>query len=378
MPKPVLARFAQPVIAAVMGFQVTPAILEQSRVFFTCTGFIILNSLVICTLLLILTRRIARLDPVTAFLCAVPGALTQITALLDEHRADQRLVSLIHTSRQSVFLLGVPVLLVIAGHRVTTGPSVPGFDGRLTSFAVLAFCATAGPQLARRLRLPTPSVLGPLLIAAGVSLAGLGIDKAPSLLMIPAQLALGAWLGERFGGMDRRAIARHLPLLLAANVFMATFVVVAAILLDALTNCSFAAALLFLVPGGLSETSLIAMSLGISPDQVAMQHGVRLLLLYFAVPISLTRLWLPFAHSRRQRSGAEGDLRVGTECLDIFSPPPGNRDVISQTLRDSSSETKNAPSAVRIAAGAGRGASSGIVASRVGGPATSLSKSNDR
>jgi hypothetical protein len=33
--------------------------------------------------------------------------------------------------------------------------------------------------------------------------------------------------------------------------------------------------------------------------------------------------------------------------LDIFSPPPGDRDVISQALRDSSIETKIAPSSVR-------------------------------
>jgi hypothetical protein len=57
---------------------------------------------------------------------------------------------------------------------------------------------------------------------------------------------------------------------------------------------------------------------------------------------------------------------------------PGDRDVISQVLRDSSSGTKIAPNAVRIAACAGQGASSGIVASRVGGTATSLSMSNGR
>jgi hypothetical protein len=52
---------------------------------------------------------------------------------------------------------------------------------------------------------------------------------------------------------------------------------------------------------------------------------------------------------------------AGTECLDIFSPPPGDRDVISQVLRDSSIETKIAPRSVRIAACAGRVVSSGIV-----------------
>ena len=46
---------------------------------------------------------------------------------------------------------------------------------------------------------------------------------------------------------------------------------------------------------------------------------------------------------------------AGTECLDIFSPAPGDREVISQALRDSSIETKIAPRSVRIAACAGRG-----------------------
>jgi hypothetical protein len=53
---------------------------------------------------------------------------------------------------------------------------------------------------------------------------------------------------------------------------------------------------------------------------------------------------------------------AGTECLDIFCAPPGDRDVISHALRNSSSDTK-IPQSVRIAAYAGRGASSGIVPS---------------
>src|SRR5215468_5251494 len=71
--------------------------------------------------------------------------------------------------------------------------------------------------------------------------------------------------------------------------------------------------------------------------------------------------------SSANRHSSPDTSPAGTECLDIFSPPPGDRDVISQVLRDSSSETKIAPSAVRIAAGAGLDVTSGIVASRAGG-----------
>src|SRR3954447_13208111 len=69
---------------------------------------------------------------------------------------------------------------------------------------------------------------------------------------------------------------------------------------------------------------------------------------------------------------------AGTECLDIFSPAPGDSDVISQALRDNSIETKIAPRSVRIGACAGRGASLSIIGSRVGASATSLFWSEGR
>src|SRR6266853_1978175 len=77
-------------------------------------------------------------------------------------------------------------------------------------------------------------------------------------------------------------------------------------------------------------------------------------------PVRTVALRLSSANRRRSPDTS----LAGTECFDIFSPAPGDRDVISQVLRDSSSETKIAPSSVRIAACAARGASSGIVASR--------------
>src|SRR2546429_9929909 len=58
---------------------------------------------------------------------------------------------------------------------------------------------------------------------------------------------------------------------------------------------------------------------------------------------------------------------AGTLCFDIFSPPPGDNDVISQVERLSSNEMKIAPRSLRIALGAsGRSATVCMVVSRVG------------
>src|SRR3982751_5320322 len=54
---------------------------------------------------------------------------------------------------------------------------------------------------------------------------------------------------------------------------------------------------------------------------------------------------------------------LGTECFDIFSPPPGAREVMTQVERLSSRDTKIALRSVRIAAcSSGRGQRACMVA----------------
>jgi hypothetical protein len=75
------------------------------------------------------------------------------------------------------------------------------------------------------------------------------------------------------------------------------------------------------------------------------------------------------------RSSSPATSPPRTTCFDIFSPPPGDSDVISHVDRLSSNETKIAPRSVRIAVGAsGRSATVCMVASRVGGSNLTLPK----
>src|SRR3977135_57481 len=82
-----------------------------------------------------------------------------------------------------------------------------------------------------------------------------------------------------------------------------------------------------------------------------------------------------FFRSCAKRSSSAATSPPRTTCFDIFSPPPGDSDVISHVDRLSSNETKIAPRSVRIAVGAsGRSATVCMVASRVGGSNLTLPK----
>src|SRR5271168_1758646 len=86
-----------------------------------------------------------------------------------------------------------------------------------------------------------------------------------------------------------------------------------------------------------------------------------------------------FRLSSEKRASSAATSPARTECFDIFSPEPGDSDVISQMERLSSKEMKIAARLVWMAVGAaGRSAMAGMVVSRVGGFATSLCQSAGR
>src|SRR4030088_1174741 len=61
-----------------------------------------------------------------------------------------------------------------------------------------------------------------------------------------------------------------------------------------------------------------------------------------------------------KRASSAPTSPAGIPCFDIFSPPPGDRDVISQVERLSSMETNIAPRSLRIAFGASGRSATGL------------------
>src|ERR1700731_2310805 len=74
-----------------------------------------------------------------------------------------------------------------------------------------------------------------------------------------------------------------------------------------------------------------------------------------------------FCPSSEKRASSAPMSPAGRVCLDIFSPPPGDSDVISQVERLSSIETKIAPRSLRMAPDVSRRSDiTCMVVSRVG------------
>ncbi|NIP89216.1 MAG: AbrB family transcriptional regulator, partial [Gammaproteobacteria bacterium] len=70
------------------------------------------------------------------------------------------------------------------------------------------------------LRLPSPTLTGPMVLSAAVHLGALTASRPPTELIIAAQLVVGASIGCRFAGIPVRHVLRAVRYAIGSTVVM--------------------------------------------------------------------------------------------------------------------------------------------------------------
>jgi membrane AbrB-like protein len=245
-------------------------------------------------------RRFSTFDPTSAFFAATPGGLSEMIALSYQLGGDQRRVSLVHGARLLFIVFTIPFLARTFGHAPPANAGSVDLSIDPAGLALLAALATAGYLLARRVRLPAATFVGPLLGSAAAHLAGWVEITPPYLVMALAQLVIGSSVGARFSGTPVALIGQTPLLGAGATVIMLLITLVFGEALHQLTGYSLALLLLAFIPGGFTEMSLIALAMGVDPAFVVTHHSLRVfLVVLIALP---AYAWL----KRTGRLGAPG------------------------------------------------------------------------
>ena len=233
-------------------------------------------------------RFIARFEPRTAFFCAVPGGLNEMIILSETAGADERQVSVSHTTRIFFVVMVLPFFFRMFGDLGTTIRTFAGGDSGAigpTDVAILTGCAVIGYYAARFLRIPAPHITGPMIFSAAVHLAGLTSASPPAIVVSVAQVVLGASVGARFAGLTFRDLGRIIRIGGIATMLLLTITVSFAFALAAVAGFPFSSLVLAFSPGGLTEMSLIALTLDIDTAFVATHHIARIGIVVIVVPI---------------------------------------------------------------------------------------------
>lgn len=277
------------VIGVMLGSGFSPDFLDQVGLWIVSFAFLAAY-LAICAIVAIpYYRYVVGYDFPTAYFAGMPGGLSEMMIVGQEMGADDRAIVLAHASR-----IIIVVALVAIWFRFVQGIDLSDRSGFGTSFVdiplfelgVLFVAGVTGFFLGRALRLPAPTLLGPMLVSAAVHLTGLTTNPPPQELVIAAQILLGTIIGGRFIGVAPRKIVMALGLSLGATALLLCVTFAFAVTLYGLLGQSLEQVILAFSPGGLAEMSLVALAMEADIAYVASHHLVRISLIVALAPLA--------------------------------------------------------------------------------------------
>lgn len=228
-------------------------------------------------------RLSGHVDRRTAFFAAMPGGFIEALEMGEKAGARMPMLIMLQFLRLILCILFIPLgFALFYGQAVGSGSGIdlPGSDVPLTirDTGILLACGALGWWGAQKLRLPAAVIAGPLVASALVHAAGLTGAAPPGWTILVTQWVMGSSLGARFTDFPRREIGFALLLSVFSVVGVLVLAGLFGLLLSGVTGQPVAAVLLAFAPGGISEMSLVALSLQLAVVFVTLHHLVRIVL----------------------------------------------------------------------------------------------------
>ena len=244
------------------------------------------------------------LDLPTAALGMVAGGASGIVGISGELGADDRLVAFMQYLRVLLIVLLTPVLVAVAfpgapAHAAAAAEPVLG-DAR--GWLLTLGTGAAGAALGSLTRLPGAQLLGPMALAAVVTLAVPGGEfDVPPLAREVAFALIGLQVGLRFTLDTIRLLGRLLvPVVVAVFAVLAACALLA-VVLDLTSEVSFRDAYLATTPGGLYAVLAVALGADANAAYILAAQGLRLIVMVALAPVVVR--WMVGRHSRVTRRG---------------------------------------------------------------------------
>ena len=289
-----LRTIALAALGVMLGTAFSPELLERiHRWSLTITGMICYLAVAV-PWAMYYGQKVIGFDRLTAIFSSIPGGLSFMVVLGSSVGANPRSTALAHTARLATILIVLPIFInqlpdvglsSVAMLPTTKAPINLVIRGIF--FAVGIF----GSIIARFIRIPSPYLLGPMILMMVLELAGLTSLRPPVEFTSVTQVVIGASIGAAFSGTKPRELAKTLILSCGLTLSLLALAMVFAYGLNQWTGIGFAVLLLAFVPGGLAEMGILALIMNIDPVFVASHHAVRVLLISLIVPVLATR-WL--------------------------------------------------------------------------------------
>lgn len=222
----------------------------------------------------------------TGVFAMIAGGASGITAVAHELGADDRVVSVVQYLRVVLILFGMPAVtaFVFAPPHVSGTAAVVETTPVWLDLLSTAAAVAGGLLLARWVRFPAASLLLPLFVAVGLSLAGL-LTAVPAWVQAVGFVLIGLQVGLRFTRSSLTTIARVLPAAVALVLVVIAASAGLGVLLAAWTGMTPLDGYLATTPGGLYAVLATAVDTGADATFVLAVQLIRLIVMLAAAPL---------------------------------------------------------------------------------------------
>lgn len=279
--------FMRTILGVAVGATITPALLPTMPAMLPTLALIPVLVALIGAVGVPYFQKLWGFDFATSYYGAMPGGLQDMLIFGEEAGGDVRALSLIHATRVMVIVVALPFLLQAAWQvDLTRAPGAAASTLHWSQLALMLLAGLAGWRIAKRVGLFGASILGPMILAAILSLGGVLQSRPPAEAIWAAQFFIGMSVGTKYAGVTWKELQTDV---LAALGFVVILLVLSAGFIVAIRAIELAPpleTLLAFAPGGQAEMTVLALIAGAEVAFVVAHHILRIVVVIVGAPLA--------------------------------------------------------------------------------------------
>ncbi|NIY73142.1 AbrB family transcriptional regulator [Marivivens donghaensis] len=277
---------ARTILGVAVGASITPQVIAELPRMALSVALIPIFIAVIALVGVPFFRRLWGFDAPTAYYAAMPGGLQDMVIFGTEAGGDPRALSLVHATRVLIIVTLAPFILGhFYGAELSNPIGAPVADLPWSELAIMVAAAWVGWKGGERLGLFGASILGPMIVTAALSLAGVVHFRPPAEAILAAQFFIGCGIGVHFLGVTWRELTRVVAAGVAYVLVLAVLAAGVSGLVTALGFGDPVPAFLAFAPGGQAEMTVLAIVTGADLGFVITHHLTRIVIVIVGAPV---------------------------------------------------------------------------------------------
>lgn len=257
-------------------------------------------------LMAFLISKISGVDYPTVLTGSIPGGLSQMIIFAEETKGiNITTVTFLQVSRLLMIVFFVPFIIFGPVLNMKHTDFVPHLSDQIAvtpaeGILIGALCIIAA-LIGKKLKFPTPFLLGPILATALLANMGVQGPLLPSSILDVSQFMIGGYIGLLLKPEKLERKQTSILLALLSGLLLVSASLAASFYITDVLNISIVTSFLSLAPGGMDQMGIIAHEVKADLSMVTGFQLFRLFFIYFAVP-PLLRWYFRRKYSSKEES----------------------------------------------------------------------------